>query len=162
MKNLKNNEAAQSVSPQTPKAHKRAYNVAPERKISNAAMVHFHKMPQELQNTNTKKLCVKQAISTHPQWVSDEGHYWAWLQDQTKLLTRVWDFSETCKNFGLDETAVAQHLVLEGQQACNFVRMNGLQAYGEKIKLFHQALHTDPKLLNEAGGGINQREKGHE
>ena len=126
-------------------------------------MIKFHRMPQPLQNTENKKLCIQQAISTHPKWVGDEAHYWAWLADQTKLLTRVWDFNETCSKYGLDPNSVAQHLVLEGQKACNFVRMNGLAAYGERIKLFHQPLiKPEQKLLKEAGKEPKQMEEGHE
>ena len=163
LKNKKLEESAGSVALQRAKAPKRVYNVAPERKVSNSAMIHFHMMPQPLQTTETKMLCVKQAISSHPKWVDDEARYWAWLADQTKLLTRVWDFNETCSKFGLDPNSVAQHLVLEGQKACNFVRMNGLAAYGERIKLFHQPLiDMEQVILKEAGKVAIQKEEGHE
>ena len=163
LKNKKLEESAGSVALQRAKAPKRVYNVAPERKVSNSAMIRYHRMPQPLQNTGNKRLCVQQVILSHPHWVSDEAHFWAWLVDQTKLLTRVWDFEETCEKYGLDMNSVAQHLVLEGQKACNFVRMNGLAAYGERIKLFHQPLiEMEQVILKEAGKVAIQKEEGHE
>ena len=75
--------------------------------------------------------------------IPDPTRYWIWMIDETRKLTRVWDFKETCEEAGLDPQTVAQHLVLEGKMVCNAIRMDGLAAYGSNIRMFVEPLFHD-------------------
>lgn len=147
MKKNNSREAAGSVSPQTTSVLKRNNNIAPERRIITSAMRRYKALPLQLQSNETKILCLMQAIETHPKLVQNVEMFWLWLVGQTKLLKRVWDFTSTCEKYGVNPTFVAQHMVLEGQMACNLVRMNGLEAYGDRIKAFQEPLIDEENLL---------------
>jgi len=122
---------------------KRAYELAPEWKISVIAKRKFMALPSAFQNGVGKEACVKEALAAHKELIPDPTRYWIWLIDETRKLTRVWDFEETCKAAGRNPLTVAQHLILEGKAVCNAVRMEGLEAYGSKVRMFVEPLFHD-------------------
>ena len=122
---------------------RRAYEIAPEWKISIIAKRRFMNLPAAFQNSAGKEACIKEALLSHKDLIPDPTRYWVWLIDETKKLTRVWDFEETCKKYGLNPMIVAQHLILEGKQVCNAIRLEGLAAYGSNVRMFVDPLFVD-------------------
>ena len=122
---------------------RKAYELAPEWKISVIAKRKFLALPSTLQNSIGKEACVKEALASHKEIIPDPTRYWIWLIDETRKLTRVWDFEETCKKAGLKPQTVAQHLILEGKAVCNAIRLEGLEAYGSNIRMFVDDLFQD-------------------
>lgn len=122
---------------------KRAYELSPEWKISQIAKKRFLNLPTYFQNSKGKEICVKEALESHRDLIPDTTRYWIWLIDETEKLTRVWDFETTCTEANLDSKTVAQHLILEGKMVCNAIRMEGLKAYGSKIRMFKVPLFVD-------------------
>lgn len=122
---------------------RRAYEIAPEWKISIIAKRKFMGLPSAFQNSVGKEACIKEALAAHKELIPDPTRYWIWLIDETKKLTRVWDFEETCEAYGLNPMTVAQHLILEGKQVCNAIRLEGLEAYGSNVRMFVDPLFKD-------------------
>ena len=122
---------------------RRAYEIAPEWKISIIAKRKFMGLPSAFQNSVGKEACIKEALASHKELIPDPTRYWIWLIDETKKLTRVWDFEETCEALGLKPLTVAQHLILEGKQVCNAIRLEGLAAYGSNVRMFVDSLFKD-------------------
>ena len=122
---------------------KRAYEMAPEWKISIIAKRKFLSLPRTLQTGAGKEACVNDTLATHRNLIPDTTRYWLWMEDEAKKLIRVWDFEETCKEAGVDPITVAEHLILEGKMVCNAVKMEGLAAYGSKIRMFVEPLFKD-------------------
>ena len=139
------NQQTQQETVETPeeKIVRRAYEIAPEWKISVIAKRRFMNLPAAFQNSAGKEACIKEALSSHKDLIPDTTRYWVWLIDETKKLTRVWDFEETCKTYGLNPKTVAQHLILEGKQVCNAIRLEGLAAYGSNVRMFVDPLFVD-------------------
>ena len=137
--NTQQNKSAEAEEPIV----KRAYELAPEWKISVIAKRKFMSLPSTLQNGAGKEACVKEALAGHKELIPDPTRYWIWLIDETRKLTRVWDFRETCEAAGLNPLTVAQHLILEGKAVCNAIRMEGLEAYGSKVRMFVEPLFHD-------------------
>lgn len=131
---------------------KRAYELAPEWRISVIARRKFMALPSAFQNGAGKEACVKEALAAHKELIPDPTRYWIWLVDETAKLIRVWDFEEVCEKAGRNPLTVAQHLILEGKAVCNAVRMEGLEAYGSKIRMFVEPLfHDEFKLFGDKG-----------
>lgn len=127
---------------------RKAYELAPEWKISVIAKRKFLALPSALQNGAGKEACVKEALAGHKELIPDPIRYWIWLIDETRKLERVWDFQEVCERYGRKPQTVAQHLILEGKMVCNAVRMEGLAAYGSKVAMFIEPLfHDEFKLF---------------
>ena len=122
---------------------RKAYEIAPEWKISIIAKRRFMNLPSAFQNSAGKEACIKEALAYHKDLIPDPTRYWIWLVDETNKLTRVWDFAETCEAAGVHPLTVAQHLILEGKAVCNAIRMEGLAAYGSKIRMFVDPLFQD-------------------
>ncbi len=122
---------------------RKAYELAPEWKISQSAKRRFMSLPSSFQTSEGKEACIKEALAAHKEWIPDPTRYWIWLIDETEKLIRVWDFKDTCKDAGLNPLTVAQHLILEGKMVCNAIRMEGLKAYGSKIRMFVDPLFED-------------------
>ncbi len=144
--NQKANESKQEQSQEeTPeeKIVRKAYELSPEWRISKSAKKRFLSLPSSLQSSSGKEACIKESLSAHKDWIPDPARYWIWLIDETEKLIRVWDFEETCEEAGVDPRTVAQHLILEGKQVCNAIRMEGLKAYGSNIRMFVDPLFED-------------------
>lgn len=144
--NQKANESKQEQSQEeTPeeKIVRKAYELSPEWRISKSAKKRFLSLPSSLQSSSGKEACIKESLSAHKDWIPDPARYWIWLIDETEKLIRVWDFEETCEEAGVDPRTVAQHLILEGKQVCNAIRMEGLKAYGSNIRMFVDPLFVD-------------------
>ena len=140
--NENNQEQSKEETPEE-KIVRKAYELSPEWRISKSAKKRFLSLPSSLQSSSGKEACIKESLSAHKDWVPDPARYWIWLIDETEKLTRVWDFEETCKEAGVDPRTVAQHLILEGKQVCNAIRMEGLKAYGSNIRMFVDPLFED-------------------
>ena len=122
---------------------RKAYELAPEWKISQIAKRKFMNLPTAFQSSVGKEACIKEALSGHKELIPDPTRYWIWLIDETNKLTRVWDFTDTCDKAGLNPQTVAQHLILEGKSVCNAIRLEGLAAYGSNIRMFVDPLFVD-------------------
>lgn len=122
---------------------RRAYELSPEWRISQIAKKRFLNLPTEFQSSKGKEVCIKETLKSHRDLIPDSTRYWIWLIDETEKLTRVWDFEDVCKEAELDPMIVAQHLILEGKMVCNAIRMEGLRAYGSKVRMFVDPLFAD-------------------
>lgn len=149
--NMSETTGKKTIGDETPEEAivRRAYEIAPEWKISLIAKRKFRSLPSTFQNARGKEACVKEAIAAHKDLIPDPLRYWIWLIDETRKLTRVWDFVETCEKVGRDPQSVAQHLILEGKQVCNAIRLEGLEAYGSNIRMFSEPLFEDEFKLFE-------------
>ena len=136
-------QTQQSEETAEEKIVRRAYEIAPEWKISIIAKRKFMGLPTVFQTSVGKEACIKEALASHKELIPDPTRYWIWLVDETNKLTRVWDFVETCDALRLNPLTVAQHLILEGKQVCNAIRMEGLAAYGSNIRMFVDPLFHD-------------------
>lgn len=125
------------------KLMKKAYELAPEWKISLIAKRKFMALPSVLQNGAGKEACVKESLASHKDLIPDPTRYWIWMVDETRKLIRVWDFEESCAKAGVNPLTVAQHLILEGKMVCNAIRLEGLAAYGSNIRMFVEPLFKD-------------------
>ena len=142
----KNSKQQQEQIPEETSEEKivrKAYELAPEWKISQIGKRKFFSLPSSLQNGAGKEACIKDALASHKELIPDPTRYWIWLVDETDKLTRVWDFNETCKKAGVEPKTVAQHLILEGKMVCNAIRLEGLKAYGSNIRMFKEPLFED-------------------
>lgn len=139
------NQQTQQETVETPeeKIVRRAYEIAPEWKISVIAKRRFLNLPAAFQNSAGKEACIKEALASHKDLIPDTTRYWVWLVDEAKKLIRVWDFMEICERYGLVPLIVAQHLILEGKQVCNAIRLEGLEAYGSNVRMFVDPLFVD-------------------
>lgn len=152
-----NNNAGENIQQSNPEEAeepivKRAYELAPEWRISVIARRKFMALPSAFQNGAGKEACVKEALAAHKELIPDPTRYWIWLVDETAKLVRVWDFEDICKKADRNPLTVAQHLILEGKAVCNAVRMEGLEAYGSKIRMFVEPLfHDEFKLFGDKG-----------
>ena len=133
----------QGETPEEEPIVRRAYELAPEWKISVIAKRKFLALPRPLQNGVGKEACVKDALDGHKDLIPDATRYWLWMIDETRKLMRVWDFIDVCEKAERDPQTVAQHLILEGKAVCNAVRMEGLEAYGSNIRMFVEPLFRD-------------------
>ena len=122
---------------------RKAYELRSEWKVSLIAKRRFMGLPTAFQDGKGKETCVKEVLAMRKDLIPDPTRYWIWMIDETRKLTRVWDFKETCEEAGLDPQTVAQHLVLEGKMVCNAIRMDGLAAYGSNIRMFVEPLFHD-------------------
>jgi|LSQX01.1.fsa_nt_gb hypothetical protein len=122
---------------------KRAYKIDPRWKVCGAARRRFNRLPTSLQNTDNKKIIIKETLAENSAICPDSGDFWAWYHDQTGYLKRTWDFEKTCDELGLDAQAVAEHLVLEGKQFCKDVRLEGLNRLGNVIRQYGEPLFDD-------------------
>mgnify|MGYP007069856155 CR=1 FL=1 len=145
------------------KLMKKAYELAPEWKISVIAKRKFLNLPSILQNGAGKEACVKDTLASHKNLIPDPTRYWLWMVDETRKLIRVWDFEETCVEAGRNPLTVAQHLILEGKMVCNAVRLEGLAAYGSNIRMFVEPLfHDEFKLFGSKTAAEAKQEVAHE
>lgn len=122
---------------------RKAYELPAEWKICQIAKKRFLNLPAAFQNGAGKEACIYEALASHKDIVPDQERFWIWLVDETNKLTRVWDFEETCVAAGREPRTVAQHLILEGKMVCNAIRLEGLAAYGSKIRMFVEPLFED-------------------
>ena len=118
-------------------AKKRTYTVNPNQLACSAGMRKFAALPAELQDTKTKLACIICVLVARK---IDNGRFWSWVNDQTALLRRTFDFDDVCKKNGKDPQHVAEHLVLEGKKVCNGIRLDGLATYKGDINLFGDPL----------------------
>ena len=160
------NSTEQQVSEERPedKIVRKAYEIAPEWKISNIAKRRFMNLPAAFQNSAGKEACIKEALASHKELIPDPTRYWIWLIDETNKLTRGWDFKETCESADLDPVTVAQHLILEGKAVCNAIRLEGLAAYGSNIRMFVNPLFQDEFKIfgNKFAIANNETQAAHE
>lgn len=122
---------------------KKVYEIAPEWKVSNIAKRKFMGLPMVFKNDKGKIACIEETLENRKDLIPDQTRFWLWLVDETAKLQRVWDFKETCENAGVEPNNVAQHLILEGKQVCTAIRLEGLAAYGSKIRMFKEPLFED-------------------
>lgn len=141
------NEGAAST-----KTSKRKYNAAPEWKICGIASKRFDRLPNEIQNTDNKRIIINTVLSENVSICPDAGDWWSWLEDQASLLLRTWDFKDTCQKYNLDSQAVAEHLVLYGKKANIEIRLNGLATLGNVIRQYGERLFKDPHGLYSSNG----------
>ena len=143
---------------------RRAYEIAPEWKISIIAKRKFMNLPAAFQNSKGKEACIKEALASHKDLIPDPTRYWIWLIDETRKLVRVWDFQDTCDKLGLNSLTVAQHLILEGKAVCNAIRLEGLEAYGSNVRMFVDPLFEDEFNLfgMKKVGAIEEKREGNE
>ena len=159
--NIEKSNNASAVLPEEnaeQKLMKKAYELAPEWKISIIAKRKFMALPKAFQNGAGKEACVKEALNGHKDLIPDQTRYWIWLIDETRKLTRVWDFKDTCAEAGVNPLTVAQHLILEGKMVCNAIRMEGLAAYGSNIRMFVEPLFHDEFNLFGTKGAVKMED----
>ena len=141
-KNAQSQPQTQDETPEE-KIVRKAYEIAPEWRISIIAKRRFMNLPSAFQTSEGKEACIREALAAHKELIPDSTRYWIWIVDETEKLTRVWDFKDTCEKAGVNPKNVAQHLILEGKSVCNAIRLEGLAAYGSNIRMFVEPLFVD-------------------
>lgn len=100
-----------------------------------------------LQNTENKRLALKLAVGMSRNFYPDQFRFWQDLRDEANILLDSKRFCSACEAWGLNPQAVAEHLVVEGKTTINLVLKNGLEAYGEKARMFKDPLYIDERGL---------------
>ena len=99
------------------------------------------------QNTQTKRLALDLAVGMSRNLYPDRLRFWMDLRDEANVLLDSKKFEKCCENWGLMPRAVAEHLVVEGKATVNNVLKYGLEAYGEKARMFKDPLYIDKRGL---------------
>ena len=109
------------------------------------------------QNTETKIKCIKANITSRH--YPDALDFWLHFQDEANVLLDSKRFCRECKEKGLNEQYIAEHLVFEGKKAVANVLKDGVKSFGERVMKFNAPLFHDeeklytketPKLLPES------------
>ena len=102
----------------------------------------FNNLPSALQNTETKRMCLKEAAERtygDPKRASYD------IKNEARTLTNLMDFGEYCRMNGLKGENVAEHVVFEGKTVMRRVMEYGVESVlGTKIQMFAEPL-TDGK-----------------
>lgn len=101
----------------------------------------------QLQNTENKRLALNLAVGLSRNFYPDQFRFWQDLRDEANILLDSKRFCSSCEAWGLNPQAVAEHLVVEGKSTLNMVLKHGLQAYGEKARMFKDPLYIDERGL---------------
>ena len=141
--------ATSSVAPaseprelQTTQTSRRRAPSAPVWTALTSARRMFNNLPSALQNTETKRMCLKEAAERtygDPKRVSYD------IKNEARKLTNLMDFGEYCRKNGLKGENVAEHVVFEGKTVMRRVMEYGVESVlGTKIQMFAEPL-TDGK-----------------
>lgn len=95
------------------------------------------------QNTVNKRAAINMALGMRKKYYPDKLRFWQELLDQANVLTDSRRFNDSCQKLELDPQAVAEHLVMEGKANWNKVLNEGLDSYGEKVRMFKDRLYVD-------------------
>lgn len=95
------------------------------------------------QNTANKRAAINMALGMRKKYYPDKLRFWQELLDQANVLTDSRRFNDSCQKLDLDPQAVAEHLVMEGKANWNKVLNEGLDSYGEKVRMFKDRLYID-------------------
>ena len=133
--------AAEQKEPQTNPTSRRRAPRAPIWSLTVARRM-FNNLPSALQNTETKRMCLKEAAERtygDPKRASYD------IKNEARKLTNLMDFGEYCRKNGLKGENVAEHVVFEGKTVMRRVMEYGVESVlGTKIQMFAEPL-TDGK-----------------
>ena len=104
--------AAEQKEPQTTTTSRRRAPSAPIWSALTVARRMFNNLPSALQNTETKRMCLKEAAERtygDPKRASYD------IKNEARKLTNLMDFGEYCRKNGLKGENVAEHVVFEGK-----------------------------------------------
>jgi hypothetical protein len=107
----------------------------------------FASYDEQCQNTDTKIVALNIAIGMSRDLYPDRFRFWQDLRDEANILLDSKRFEATCVKWNLRPQAVAEHIVVEGKATLNRVLKNGLEAYGEKARMFKDPLYIDTRGL---------------
>ena len=134
--------AAEQKEPQTNPTSRRRAPSAPIWSALTVARRMFNNLPSALQNTETKRMCLKEAAERtygDPKRASYD------IKNEARKLTNLMDFGEYCRKNGLKGENVAEHVVFEGKTVMRRVMEYGVESVlGTKIQMFAEPL-TDGK-----------------
>lgn len=134
--------AIEQKEPQTTTTSRRRAPSAPIWSALTVARRMFNNLPSALQNTETKRMCLKEAAERtygDPKRASYD------IKNEARKLTNLMDFGEYCRKNGLKGENVAEHVVFEGQTVMRRVMEYGVESVlGTKIQMFAEPL-TDGK-----------------
>ncbi|WP_337393994.1 hypothetical protein [Alistipes communis] len=134
--------AAEQKEPQTNPTSRRRAPSAPIWSALTVARRMFNNLPSALQNTETKRMCLKEAAERtygDPKRASYD------IKNEARKLTNLMDFGEYCRKNGLKGENVAEHVVFEGKTVMRRVMEYGVESVlGTKIQIFAEPL-TDGK-----------------
>lgn len=134
--------ATEQKEPQTNSTSRRRAPSAPIWSALTVARRMFNNLPSALQNTETKRMCLKEAAERtygDPKRASYD------IKNEARKLTNLMDFGEYCRKNGLKGENVAEHVVFEGKTVMRRVMEYGVESVlGTKIQMFAEPL-TDGK-----------------
>ena len=134
--------AAEQKAPQTNPTSRRRAPSAPIWSALTVARRMFNNLPSALQNTETKRMCLKEAAERtygDPKRASYD------IKNEARKLTNLMDFGEYCRKNGLKGENVAEHVVFECKTVMRLVMEYGVESVlGTKIQMFAEPL-TDGK-----------------
>lgn len=107
----------------------------------------FASYDEDEQNTQNKRLALNIAVGMSRDYYPDRFRFWQDLRDEANILLDSKRFEAACTKLGLSPQAVAEHLVIEGKATMNNVLRYGLEAFGEKVRLFKEPLYVDKRGL---------------
>ena len=133
---------AEQQEQQTVQTSRRRAPSAPIWSALTVARRMFNNLPSVLQNTETKRMCLKEAAERtygDPKRASYD------IKNEARKLTNLMDFGEYCRKNGLKGENVAEHVVFEGKTVMRRVMEYGVESVlGTKIQMFAEPL-TDGK-----------------
>ena len=134
--------ATEQKEPQTNPTSRRRAPSAPIWSALTVARRMFNNLPSALQNTETKRMCLKEAAERtygDPKRASYD------IKNEARKLTNLMDFGEYCRKNSLKGENVAEHVVFEGKTVMRRVMEYGVESVlGTKIQMFAESL-TDGK-----------------
>ena len=134
--------ATEQKEPQTTTTSRRRAPSAPIWSALTVARRMFNNLPSALQNTETKRMCLKEAAE---HTYGDPKRACYDIKNEARKLTNLMDFGEYCRKNGLKGENVAEHVVFEGKTVMRRVMEYGVESVlGTKIQMFAEPL-TDGK-----------------
>ena len=138
------NAGASSTSNRTHKVQK-AYQVITKGRHSFES--------QLVKDGDTKRRCLEAALSRCSNLYPDPQRFSLDFHSERERLVDSKSFCDACRALNLVPEYVADHVVFEGKSKVNLVLRDGLQALGEKVRMFTSPLWEDKFGLFKKEGG---------
>lgn len=99
---------------------------------------------------NTKRRCIAAELEKRASLYPDPLRFYVEFHTERERLMDSKSFCNDCKTLDLNPEYVADHVVFEGRSKLNLVLRDGLQALGEKVRMFNCPLWDDSENLFSA------------
>ena len=102
---------------------------------------------QLVKDGNTKRTCLKVALIKSSALYPDPLRFSLDFHTERERLVDSKSFCDACRTLNLVPEYVADHVVFEGKSKMNTVLRDGLQALGDRVRMFNTPLWEDDEKL---------------